>query len=358
MGADKINSAGSQKNVDNIKNENRLSEEEKAKNEKKSTSEKIQEYYKKHDEHQETIDMMKLDDEQKRLAKKAQDIQKHYSAEQAKGHDFSDLMKTFEAKALEDIKQLEAELDVKRQQMAPDLEERNKNQQTGPKSPSVEDIFEWQMEQLSKQEDEMMKQAVKNTGNQEQSSEKIEKERLDVLEKKLEAKKANIEQSKKINREITELKSKLEQAGRQGDMSAAAIDEQQREIKKAELEALDEIENINNQQKAEDTEKPEQQKTVGLAKKDTTDKELMINMDTQLKNINPAVLKLKNDISSLQLELYKVRVSGNTEEIAKKEIELEQAKSQLDTLKAMQQRLEAEKEQQEIEDIFNLNGFE
>ena len=34
MGADKINSAGSQKNVDNIKNENRLSEEEKAKNDR------------------------------------------------------------------------------------------------------------------------------------------------------------------------------------------------------------------------------------------------------------------------------------------------------------------------------------
>ena len=356
---EKINGTGpSGQNVDDVKQNIKLSAEEKEAIEKKNTAEKIQQYYKKSEEHQETLDMMKINEEQERLAKKAQDIQKHYNAEQAKSHDFSDMMKTFEAKALEDIKQLEAELDVQRQQMAPDLEERNKNRQTGPKSPSVEDISEWQMEQLSQQEDEMMKQAVKNTGNQEQSSEKIEKERLDALEKKLEAKKANIEQSKKINREITELKSKLEQAVRQGDISAAAIYEQQIEIKKAELEALEEIENINDRQKTEDTEKPEQQKTEGLAKKDTTDKELMINMDTQLKNINPAVLKLKNDISSLQLELYKVRVSGNTEEIAKKEIELEQAKSQLDTLKAMQQRLEAEKEQQEIEDIFNLNGFE
>ena len=252
---EKINGTGpSGQNVDDVKQNIKLSAEEKATIEKKNTAEKIQQYYKKSEEHQETLDIMKINEEQERLAKKAQDIQKHYSAEQAKGHDFSDMMKTFEAKALEDIKQLEAELDVKRQQMAPDLEERNTNQQTGPKSPSVEDIFEWQMEQLSKQEDEMMKQAVKNTGNQEQSSEKIEKERLDALEKKLEAKKANIEQSKKINREITELKSKLEQAVRQGDISAAAIYEQQIEIKKAELEALDEIENINGRQKTEDTE--------------------------------------------------------------------------------------------------------
>lgn len=252
---EKINGAGSSgQNVDDVKQNIKLSAEEKEIIEKKNTAEKIQQYYKKSEEHQETLDMTKINEEQERLAKKAQDIQKHYNAEQVKSHDFSDMMKTFEVKALEDIKQLEAELDVKKQQMEAELEERNKNRQTGPKSPSVEDIYEWQMEQLSQQEDEMMKQAVKNAGNQEQSSEKIVKERLDALEKKLEAKKANIEQSKKINREITELKSKLEQAVRQGDISATAIYEQQIEIKKAELEALDEIENINGRQKTEDTE--------------------------------------------------------------------------------------------------------
>ena len=250
---EKINGTGpSGQNVDDVKQNIKLSAEEKEIIEKKNTAEKIQQYYKKSEEHQETLDMTKINEEQERLAKRAQNIQKHYNAEQVKSHDFSDMMKTFEVKALEDIKQLEAELDVKKQQMDAELEERNKNRQTEPKSPSVEDIWEWQMEQLSQQEDEMMKQAVKNAENQEQSSEKIVKERLDALEKKLEAKKANIEQSQKINREITELKSKLEQAVRQGDISAAAIYEQQIEIKKAELEALEDVQDLHQQKQQDD----------------------------------------------------------------------------------------------------------
>lgn len=174
MGSNEVNGAGISKgNVNNFQSDKKLTAEEKAKLEKQTTAEEIRNYYKKNEEHQATLDMMRLNEQQERLARKAQELQKHYSSEQVKGHDFSDIMKTVEGKTLEDIKKLEAELEQKKLQMEAEQEAKALNaeeQQQGSTNidEAMQDYKDKNMKQLEQLESEIAaqkEQVEKQNGN-------------------------------------------------------------------------------------------------------------------------------------------------------------------------------------------------
>ena len=164
MGSNEVNGAGISKgNVNNFQSDKKLTAEEKAKLEKQTTAEEIRNYYKKNEEHQATLDMMRLNEQQERLARKAQELQKHYSLEQVKGHDFSDITgANFDSINLDEIKKLEAELEQKKLQMEAEQEAKalNAEEQQDYKDKSMK-----KLEQLESEIAAQKEQVEKQNGN-------------------------------------------------------------------------------------------------------------------------------------------------------------------------------------------------
>lgn len=175
MGSNEVNGAGISKgNVNNFQSDKKLTAEEKAKLEKQTTAEEIRNYYKKNEEHQATLDMMRLNEQQERLARKAQELQKHYSSEQVKGHDFSDITgANFDSINLDEIKKLEAELEQKKLQMEAEQEAKALNaeeQQQGSTNIdyALQDYKDKSMKKLEQLESEIAaqkEQVEKQNGN-------------------------------------------------------------------------------------------------------------------------------------------------------------------------------------------------